>query len=73
MRRFGNGRVGSMSFTEDHISSENMEYGLSVIRYMNGSGDREVSTYKPVVPKVCSADPKGFSTCSQGFHRYIFP
>jgi len=26
---------------------------------------------KPVVPKVCSADPKGSATISQGIHGYI--
>jgi hypothetical protein len=27
---------------------------------------------KPVVPKVCSADPKGSASSSQGIHGYIF-
>jgi hypothetical protein len=28
-------------------------------------------SYKPVVPQVCSADPKGSATSSQGIRGYI--
>jgi hypothetical protein len=61
-----------MSITEDGISSENMEYGLTVIRFVNGSGEWVGLTYKPVFHKLCPANPKGSSTCSLGFHRYVF-
>ena len=41
-----------------------------VFRYGKGIGEREGSTYRPVVPKLCSADPKWSSTISHRFHRY---
>jgi len=39
-------------------------------RQSTASGESEGSTYKPVVHKMCFADPKGPSNFTHGFHRY---
>ena len=61
-----NGNGGVDSITEDRISSENMEFGLSVIRYLNGSGEREGSSINQRFPNSAPRIPK----CPRSVFRF---
>jgi hypothetical protein len=44
---------------------------MGIMKYINTLCGQSEEFFNPVVPKVCSADPKGSATRPQGICKYI--